>query len=382
MIRLFKFSGTCVAILILAMAALYFSDPVFWFRYFNVRPMDSYQNNPFPTKDRMFPQEIVEGASVPIEVPVASEEERSIPAELLTRAVETAKTFDSTSFIYIHKGVIQTEHYWPDSVKNGPVYAFSMSKTVAALLTGIAIDQNFISSVDDPVGDYIEEWKDDERGQKITIRHLLTMSSGFEPTPYFSTNPFWKGQKRQIGTNLTRAALSYDLVEEPGTKWEYNGTNTYLLGLIIERTSKMRYTEYLSRYLWHPVGNATANMWMDRERGVPRTFVGIYAAPMDWVRLGLLMLNDGKVGETQIVSSNWIRSMIQPAAAASYYGFQIWLAVPNQEDNPQGNYYLFKGFGGQIVFTDPSKQVIIVRTGPLVRNSDEFLNALPGLLPE
>jgi CubicO group peptidase (beta-lactamase class C family) len=380
--KLLKFSGLGITVLILATAILYFSDPVFWFRYFNVRPLESYQNNPFPTKDRMFPQEVVEGTSSPIVVPVASKEDRSIPAELLARAEETAKKYDSTSFIYIHNGVIQSEHYWPDSVKNGPVYAFSMSKTVAALLTGIAIDQNLIKSVDDPVGDYIEEWKDDERGQKITIRHLLTMSSGIEPTPYFSTNPFWKGQKRQIGTNLTKAALSYDVIEEPGSRWEYNGTNTYLLGLIIERTSKMRYTEYLSRYLWHPVGNATANMWMDREGGVPRTFVGIYAAPMDWVRLGLMMLNHGKVGETQLVSPNWIHSMIEPATTAAYYGFQTWLAVPNQEDNPPGSYYLFNGFGGQTVFTDPSKQIIIVRTGPLARNSDEFLNALPGLLPE
>ena len=379
--KLLKFSGIGVALLILATAILYFSDPVFWFRYFNVRPLESYQNNPFPTKDRMFPQEVVEGAKSPRVIPVASKEERTIPANLLKRAKETAKIFDSTSFIYIHNGVIQSEHYWPDSVKNGPVHAFSMSKTVAALLTGIAIDQKLIGSVDDPVGDYIEEWKDDERGQKITIRHLLTMSSGFEPTPYFSKNPFWKGQKRQIGTNLTKTALSYELVEEPGSKWEYNGTNTYLLGLIIERTSKMRYTEYLSKHLWQPVGNASANMWMDREGGVPRTFVGIYAAPMDWVRLGLMMLNDGKAGETQIVSSNWIRSMIEPAATASYYGFQIWLAVPNQEDNPPGNYYLFNGFGGQTVFTDPSKQIIIVRTGPLARNSDGFLNALPELLP-
>jgi len=379
--KLLKISGLGVLVLILSAATLYFSDPVFWFRYFNVRPMESYQNNPFPTKERMFPQEAVAGADLELRIPVAVKEERSIAEEILTRAKETAIAFDSTSLIYIHKGVIQSENYWPDSVRDGPVYAFSMSKTVAALLTGIAIDQKLIESVDDPIGKYIEEWKDDERGKKITIRHLLTMSSGFEPTPYFSNNPFWKGQKRQIGTNLPRAALSYDLAEEPGTKWEYNGTNTFLLGLIISRTSGMRYTQYLSKYLWQPVGNSTAHMWMDREGGVPRTFVGIYAAPMDWARLGLMMLNGGKVGETQIVPANWIDEMVRLASTAAYYAYQIWLAVPNQEDKPPGDYYLFNGFGAQTVFVHPSSQTIIVRTGPLARNSDDFLNKLPTLLP-
>lgn len=379
--KLIKVFAVSVAIQILVIAGLYFSDPVFWYRYFNVRPMASYQNNPFPTIERMFPQEVVRGTDTPLIIPIAAKEERTIPDAILDRAVETAIKFESTSLIYIHNGVIQSENYWPDSVREGPVYAFSMSKTVVALLTGIAIDQKLIDSVDDPIGKYIEEWKDDERGQKITLRHLLTMSSGFEPTPYFSNNPFWKGQKRQIGTNLTRAALSYDLRDEPGTKWEYNGTNTFLLGLIISRTSGMRYTAYLSKHLWQPVGNNTAHMWMDREGGVPRTFVGIYAAPMDWARLGLMMLNGGKVGETQIVPANWIDEMIRPANTAAYYGFQIWLAVPNQEDKPPGNYYLFNGFGGQTVFINPSSKTIVVRTGPLARNSDEFLNSLPGLLP-
>lgn len=380
--KIIKYTTVVLVVAALLAGALYFSDPVFWYRYFNVRKLDNYIEHPFPTVERMFPQEEVMGAPLPAAIPVAGDGQRTVSADVLKIAEETAKAFNSSSLIYIHRGQIQYENYWPEQVRKGPVYAFSMSKTVAALLVGIAIEQGLIDSVDDPVGKYIEEWQDHRRGDEITLRHLLTMSSGFEPTPYFSTNPFWKGQQRQIGTNLTKAALSYELVEEPGSKWEYNGTNTFLLGLIVSRRAGMRYTEFLSENLWQPVGNATAHMWMDREGGVPRTFVGLYAAPMDWARLGLLMLNRGRVGDRQVVPGSWVEAMLQPAQTAPYYGFQIWLAVPDQLDKPPGDYYLFRGFGGQVVFVHPQSETVIVRTGPIGNESAEFMNALPGLVAE
>lgn len=368
-----KFVAALVIVLAVAATFLYASDPLFWKRYFTVRSMHQYLRHPFPTPEFFYPQETVKGVAHAQPFPVAATGERTLSDDFIGHATAIAQSYRSTSLVYLQDGRIQFAGYWPQSVEHTRVQAFSMAKTVCALLVGIAIEQRLIKSVDDPIGHYLAEWAGDDRGRRITIRNLLNMSSGLESSPMISVNPFSKSQQRQIGTHLLKTTLDHELAREPGVVFNYNGVDVTLLGLIISRTSGMRYAQFMSKYLWQPLGNEDAALWLDHEGGLPRTFIGLYATTMDWVRLGKLMLDHGRLGDRQIVPSSWIDQMTTPSKPAPYYGFFTWLGERTKPPAPgtTPEFYRFIGLGGQWVVVVPRKNLVIVRTGPIDTESIE-----------
>jgi CubicO group peptidase (beta-lactamase class C family) len=140
--------------------------------------------------------------------------------------------------LVLHRGKLQYEAYWEGSNADTPVYSFSMHKTIVGMMVGFAIADGKIGSVEDSVAKYLPEWSDPEHS-KIRIKHLLQMSSGIESMQY-GDNPFSKHQRRQIGTDLASTALSFDVQEPPGQRFDYNGVNPTLLVMIIERTTGRR----------------------------------------------------------------------------------------------------------------------------------------------
>ena len=177
-----------------------FSDTLFWDRYLNAYTFDTFVENPFPTVERLYPQEPVPGVDDPKTFPYAEAGNRTISTDALDEATAFAQESDSTSLIISHNGVIQLEKYWKGEGGDQVVYSFSMHKSIVALLLGIAIDEGHIAGIDEPLARYLPEWQDDPRGA-ITVRHALQMNSGLEPMS-FPANPFSKHVKRQIGTDL------------------------------------------------------------------------------------------------------------------------------------------------------------------------------------
>ncbi len=356
------------------------ANPVFWDRYLHAYTFQSFIDHPFPTSDRLYPQEPVPGLAPARALPIASEDERSISADALAAAAEFAERSDSTSLIVLHDGVIQLESYWREAGPDRPVYSFSMHKSVVALLIGIAIADGYIGSVDDSLAQYLEGWGGEDPRNSITIRQALQMNSGFEPMA-FPRNPFSKHVRRQIGTDLAAAALDYRLQDPPGGAFNYNGVNPTLLLMLIERATGRRYADYLSARLWRPLGNSDAAVWLDREGGLARGATSLFARPMDWARLGQMMLEHGKVGDRQIVPPEWIELMTTPSATNPMYGFLLWLGTAHVEQRTLepfegfaatmaesfkvGDIMFFDGLGGQRVYIVPSRSLVIVRTGLL-----------------
>ncbi len=296
-------------------------------------------------------------------------------------AVRFAEDSNSTSLIVYHDGEIQLEKYWHGANDKWPVYSFSMHKSVVALLIGIAIADGDIDSLDDPIAKYLTEWANDDRAQ-ITIRHALQMNSGFEPMS-FPVNPFSKHVKRQIGTNLSATALSFRLQNEPGTVFDYNGVNPTLLVMVLERATGQRYANYLSEKFWQPLGNHDAAVWLDREGGLARGATSLFAIPMDWMRVGEMLLNNGRAANRQIVPADWIQKMKTPSTTNPRYGLLTWIGIDYAEERTLDAFigfaaisekpfmakdvFYFDGLGGQRVYVIPSQKLIIVRTGILAR---------------
>ena len=127
--------------LLLVFIMAIFSDVLYWDRYLRAYTFETFVENPFPTADRLYPQETVPGAEAPITFPRAQATSRTISAAALDEAVAFAEASASTSLIVSHKGVIQLERYWNGEGADQVVYSFSMHKSIVALLLGIAVDE-------------------------------------------------------------------------------------------------------------------------------------------------------------------------------------------------------------------------------------------------
>ena len=234
----------------------------------------------------------------------------------------------SYGFIVYSDGAIVHERYSGTFDATTRAESASMHKTVQALLIGRAISEGRISSIDLPISTWISEWGGDARGT-IKLRDLLQMASGLAPVP-FDLSPTGKTNAFLKGSDMTSQVLSLEYKERPGEVFEYFSQVSELMTLILERATGEKYASYLSRELWQQLGAGDAFVALDRPGGLARTFASLLAQPEDWVRVGMIFLDEGRVGATQILPADWIAQMTGPSPANPNYGYQIWRASPYQ----------------------------------------------------
>jgi CubicO group peptidase (beta-lactamase class C family) len=132
-----------------------------------------------------------------------------------------------------------------------------MAKSFASALMGIAIDEGHIKSVDEPITNYLPELLEkDKRFRSITIRHLLTMTSGikYEEGGDLPWSEDADDTKTYYATDLRELALNCQIEGEPGKYFEYNNYNPLLVGMILERATGMPVSHYMEAKLWMPMG--------------------------------------------------------------------------------------------------------------------------------
>lgn len=373
--RVLKWIGMGIALLIalpfVAFTGLYVTDPTYYGRIATIFTID-----PVKDVDWYEPLERVPGhEGAPL--PRATADDRTIRAEAWAEAVAYAEETDSVALLVWHKGALQYEHYGVGFDRASRTDPASMHKSVIALVVGVAIADGTISSVDEPAATYITEWANDARA-KITIKHLLQMTSGLYRDP-FSPSPFGTTMKLNLGTEITDLTLSQPARSDPGLEFDYNNFNPQNLSIILERASGQRYAQILSDKLWSKIGVGDAYLWLDHEGGLPRTYCCLHATAEDWLRIGLLHLNKGAVGGKQVVPRAWMEEVVTGSEVAPNYGYQTWLGSPYKAQRDYGLYvnayvrhdepYLaddvifFDGAGGQRVYIIPSYDMVIVRTG-------------------
>ena len=194
-----------------------------------------------------------------------------------------------------------------------------MHKSIQALLIGQAIEEGLISSVKDPIGDYLPELANDPRGE-ITLEQLLRMTSGLQNFSA-SFNP-WGDAFRWLYADDTRAAtLSFPQVAPAGDSFDYNDLNAQLLGLVLSKVYDQRYAALLAEKLWQPLGNESAKVWLDREGGEAMHACCLLATTRDWARIGLMMLNEGSYNGRQLVDPDWVTAATTRSEITPHYGY-------------------------------------------------------------
>jgi CubicO group peptidase (beta-lactamase class C family) len=271
---------------------------------------------------------------------------------------------DTRSFLVVHDDRLVYERYFDGSDHQTLQTSFSVAKSVLSTLVGIAIEEGLIGGVEDPVTDYLPELAErDPPFDRITLRNLLTMSSGIKywapdsPWPFSDdTYTYYDPDMRELALNETR------IERPPDEEWHYNNYHPLLLGLVLERTTGMSVSEYMSTRLWQPLGAESDATWnLDSERsGFEKMESGLNAAAVDYARFGLLILHGGAWNGTRIVSDEWVRAATADDTStdpAEDYQYFWWVDV----ERP-GRFYAL-GNLGQYIYVAPDANAVIVRNG-------------------
>jgi CubicO group peptidase (beta-lactamase class C family) len=241
----------------------------------------------------------------------------------------------------------------------------SMATSVLGALVGIAVGEGRIASVDDPITRYVRELADrDRRFGQLTLRHLLSMTSGLRYEE--GGGPFGDDTATYYAPDLRALALEgTEVTEAPGRRFHYNNFNPLLVGLALERAVGMPVAAYLERKLWRPLGMEAAGSWsLDSEgSGFEKMESGLNGRAVDLARFGLLFARDGAWRGRQLVPRSWVRdpTLVKTGFAggpASSYRHFWW--VQDQRRPPA---VLAMGKYAQLIYVVPASDLVLVRCG-------------------
>ncbi len=270
----------------------------------------------------------------------------------------------TTAFLVVRDDALLYEGYFNGYDRTSTQTSFSTAKSFVSALIGVAIEEGHIGSVDDPITEYIPELKGPGMDE-ITIRHLLTMSSGLKYSGEGGGGgPFGDDAKTYYDPNLRELALTVKPEVEPGRRWEYNNYHPLLLGLILERATDRSVATYLSQKVWQPLGMEADGSWSldSEESGFEKMESGINGRAIDFAKFGRLYLNRGEWNGKQVVPANWVEESTQldtTTDPVDFYQYFWWVDVVQ----PERGRFMARGIQGQFIYVVPDKDLVIVRFG-------------------
>lgn len=268
------------------------------------------------------------------------------------------------SVLIVRGGKLVLEEYFYGFNKNVSHPLASCTKAITSVLTGLAIDNQFIKDTEQKLYPFFPEYKNiknrDDRKKDITIRNLLTMTSGFGSK---SGKNFWQSK------DWLKFILDLPIAYDPGTKYIYDGLNTMALDAVIEKTSNMKIREFANKYLYNPL-KIEANNWIMSPKGRTFTGHGHNMKPRDMAKIGYLILYKGKWKNEQIISKEWIEESTRPYLELNHFSGLMngkycyyWLRETRTFDNKEIDIIFGMGNGEQYILVIPAYDMIMVMTG-------------------
>ncbi|MBL7922576.1 MAG: serine hydrolase [Bacteroidia bacterium] len=269
----------------------------------------------------------------------------------------------SVAYLVIHRDSILYEAYWDGYSDSSLSNSFSMSKSVVAVLTGIAFREGKIRSLDQKVADFIPEYAGNSKG-KLSLRNLITMSAALSWDEAYASL-FSITTEAYYGKDLKGLMDRLEVVGEPGKNYEYQGGATQLLAMVLMRATGKSLSEYCSEKLWRPLGAEHAAEWtIDREGGMEKASCCIYSNARDFARIGALYLHLGNWHGQQLLDSAFVKESVVPAPLLDEgtpnveYGYQWWIAEVDGH-----KIFYCRGILGQYIVAIPDKDIVMVRLG-------------------
>ena len=316
---------------------------------------------------------------------------------------------ETTAFIVIRNDTILYEKYFHGYERKSLLPSFSISKSFTSALIGIALEEGYIKSVDDPIINYIPELEGKlNYWNRLTIAHLLDMKSGIEyqnfidgfkdfKLPYFGDGDMYFSKNAM---KVIKSAKYSHPPKSPGTEFNYSSLDNQLLGLVLERAVNRSLSEYLGEKIWKKIGMQKNARWGidSKRRQVTKSYCCMDVTALDYARFGRLYLKSGDWNGTSVVPKDWVRQSLVPISSKTFtrirevkgfYQNQWWVnliynsthidslsAYQNLEfpehqliEKIFESWHIFdvsfiaEGAFGQYVYVDPRSNLIFIRLG-------------------
>jgi CubicO group peptidase (beta-lactamase class C family) len=278
---------------------------------------------------------------------------------------DTFEQLGTVAFVVIKDGALLHEEYWdgygPRTVSN----PFSVTKGIVGLAIGAAIDDGYIQSIDQPVVDFLPEFKTNGK-QKITIKNLLTMSSGLNVTGSPKQMLFMAAEA-YYGSDLRKMMNYLQVLDTAGVHFSYQNHNTEILAGIIEKVTGKHLATYVSDKFWKHMGAEQPASWsLDSKYGMEKAYCCFNTSARDIARWGQLMLNRGVWSGDTLVSARYLQQTVTPdtfltdaeGKPVDFYGLHWWLL---EAEGHKVEY--LRGIAGQYLFVIPDLNMVVVRFG-------------------
>lgn len=278
---------------------------------------------------------------------------------------------DTSALLVMQNGELRHESYYLTGGAEVRWTSWSVAKSFISALVGIAVEQGFIKSIDDSISDY---WPDlgNCAYNGVAIRDVLQMSSGARWNEDYSDPT---SDINRLGAVMAGQQTLDDFVcgieraNAPGTLCQYNSAETQALGMLLRGATGESLSTFMSRTLLEPMGMQDPSYWITDQVGVEMVLGGLNMTARDYLKLGELYRNNGKVGDLQLVPEAWVRASTTPSSAHLQpgqvivgghafgfgYGYQWWI--------PAGDRGEFSAIGvyNQFIYVDPHTNAVIVK---------------------
>lgn len=263
---------------------------------------------------------------------------------------------------------------------NSPHALASGTKSFWGLAAAAAVQDGLISSFDERLSDSLSTWRSDPRKASITVRQLLSLTSGLEP-----------GNSRQVPSYAEAQAAP--MRDAPGLRFAYGPVPFQVFGAFLQaRVQPRGFSDplaYLKARLLDPIG-LRVSAWRGAGQGEPRLPSGAFLTAREWAKLGQLVLQEGAWQGQQLLRRDLLEEVFRASAANPAYGLTWWMGAPEGagEGGPQvgpalralPGFKMAAGAGNQRLYVIPSQQLVVVRYGDGGEYDDlAFLEALSGV---
>jgi CubicO group peptidase (beta-lactamase class C family) len=259
-------------------------------------------------------------------------------------------------------GHLVLERYFGGADENTLFDVRSVTKSVVALLTGVAVADGSIPGIGARLGDYLGPPNTLDSGDSaVTVRDLLTMTSGYTWHELGDGPDFdlWSAASDHVQYLLDRPQTG------PPGPFEYNSAAAHVLGVLLQNAEGEPLPEYAEQTIFAPIG-VTSARWQELEYGTVNGAAGLSITARDLLRIGQLLLQEGRSGEHDVVPAAWVRAMTAPRfdwrevvgpQSGVSYGYLCWVA----DGTPRPAYFAW-GYGGQYIYVVPSLDLVVVTT--------------------
>ncbi len=302
-------------------------------------------------------------------LPEISLENAGLNADSINALDDFISDFEQNDFrgmVVIKDHQIAIEYFYTNTERSDINDVRSAGKSLTALLLGIAIEEGLVQDLDENVYSFFSKEKYpslNEDLKQVKIRHLLDMSSGLDADSDDWMTPGHAG-KWMDKDEWTSYLLSIGLKRRPGEKWVYADINSALIGAIIEETSGMSLNDYAKERVFEPLG-IRKYYWYTNPSNQTVASGTLFLSTLDFAKLGVLVANEGKWADQQIIPAEYIELLIASKSFEIYdvwwYGM-LWYKDSTSIKGREVDYLWASGNGGNHLIVVPEEELVVALT--------------------